>query len=89
MYLSNICVAAAATPRATVAANSGVDIDPGAVGALALGLGLREPYSDHPFPLPYQCLCECSGVIPEFDLGSFALNMLPVGGSNDARHWPV
>ena len=35
-YRSNICVAAAATPRATVAANSGVDIDPGAVRALAL-----------------------------------------------------
>ena len=37
MYHSKICVAAAATPRATVAASSGVDIDPGAVGALALG----------------------------------------------------
>ena len=36
-YRSNICVAAAATPRATVAANSGVDIDPGVVRALALG----------------------------------------------------
>ena len=36
-YRSNICVAAAVTPRATVVANSGVDIDPGAVGAFALG----------------------------------------------------
>ena len=48
--------------------------------------GLREPYSDHPSPLPYQCLCECSGVIPEFDPESFALNMLLVGGSNDTQH---
>ena len=51
--------------------------------------GLREPYSDHPFPLPFQCLCEYSGAIPKFDLGTYALNMLPVGGSNDAQHWPV
>ena len=36
-YHSNICVAAAVTPRATVVANYGVDIDPGAVRALALG----------------------------------------------------
>ena len=50
---------------------------------------LREPYSDHPFPLPYQCLCEYSWVIPKFDLETYALNLLPVGGSNDVWHWPV
>ena len=44
---------------------------------------------NHPFPLPYLCLCECSGVIPKFDLGMHALNKLPVGSSNDAWHRPV
>ena len=36
-YRSNISVAAAATLRATVGADSGVDIGPGVVGALVLG----------------------------------------------------
>ena len=54
-----------------------------------VSLGLRKPYSDHPFPLPYQCLYEYSGAMPKFDLETNALNMLPVASSNDARHWPV